>query len=173
MNQISASRESGNPLGWNLRYWLNIYVIGLIEGKDDHLMAARIDWEHIKLAQTPFKNSLRSYWDKFRADNKDLHFKEWSRKAKDDDYNLYLNDLNRLLENTEKKTNDYIKYQKSELSRYEKNGNWAKVEQLSKIIRKLSGRLDLEATPPKREMPQQATDSMAHKAKSHRAGLPR
>lgn len=136
-------------------------------------MVARIDWENIKLSETPFKASLRSYWDKFRAGNKDKHFEEWSRKVKDDGYKLYLNDLNRLLESTEKKTNDYIKYQISELSRYEKNGARTKVKQLSKILCKLPGRLDLESTPPKGEMPKQAIGSMAHKAKSHRAGLPR
>lgn len=117
-----------------------------MQGQDPTLMAARIDWQHIKLPESDFKTKLRIYWDKFLTDNKNHCRQKWMPKVGDDDYKAYSRDLARLLQNSQQKMKDYIDYQRgTEVERHKQNKNDTQAAYLSQKMDYVAARLKQEA----------------------------
>lgn len=130
-----------------MRKWVSLYVIGTMEGQDPTLMAARIDWHHIKLAESDFKTKLRIYWDKFLTDQKDDCRRAWMSKIGDGEYMAYSRDLAKLRQNTQQNMNDYIDYQRgTEVERHKQNQNHTQAAYLSQKMDYLAARLGEEVS---------------------------
>lgn len=111
MDEASASFRAQDPYGWLLKYWLNLYTVGISRLEDAWLLAARIHREHItKMAPGMFKDQFQAEWGQFMVDNSAEYYRTWASKASVDpeEYMAYVVDLDRMLEQKELKTREYI-----------------------------------------------------------------
>lgn len=111
IDEASASFRAQDPHGWLLKYWLNLYSIGISRLEDAWLLAARIHREHItKMAPGMFKDQFQAEWGQFMVENSAEYYRTWTSKANIDleEYMAYVVDLDRMLEQKELKTREYI-----------------------------------------------------------------
>lgn len=130
VDECSASRKAEDPIEWHLKYWLNLSVIGIKSGEDERLMGARIDWEHVNIADEAFKKALRFRWFDFQTENEDRYILKWEHVLEGANLDAYNRDLTRMLVNKEQKVRDYIQWKHSLIDKYQADGNVVAVQSL-------------------------------------------
>lgn len=116
MTQDAASTRAQNPLKWHLDYWLNLYVIGVSRDENKCEMAIMIAGE-----QTSYNidgnaaDSIKKYinpieWHDFKEIHSAVYSRYWESKPREDEeYQAYVRDLNRMLEDKEEKLTEYLR----------------------------------------------------------------
>lgn len=138
VDEDSASQKAEDPVKWHLKYWLNLFVVGINRGEDDGLMNARIDWEHVNIANEAFKKDLRFSWFDFQTENEDRYILEWEHIIGGEKLHAYIRDLNRMLVNKGQKMRDYLLRKHRLIAKYQADGNIVAVHSLNFEIDQLN-----------------------------------
>lgn len=117
MTQEAAAIRTEDRYEWHLKYWLNLYVLGIIRHYDKEVMAARIDRERyqniLNFAAGPEPVNIwlsPESWNGFKNDNEAEYFRYWTAKTpEDEEYKAYVRDLERMHENKEEKMIAYLR----------------------------------------------------------------
>lgn len=139
MTQDAAATRAEDRHQWHLKYWLNLYVLGIIHHHDEEVMAARIDRERnqniLKFTADPDPNNIYispEAWNTFKNDNEAEYFRYWKAKTPEyEEYQAYVRDLERMHENKDEKMIEYLRLGISVARRFvgslkEESDNWFK-----------------------------------------------
>lgn len=149
MDPASISSRDRNPRAWLKQYWLNIYDMGISHGQDKWLLAARIDREHMEMADDLFRTQFRTGWGMYQItlQNRDEQAQYWAQKALqegDAEYQAYDRDFNRMLEHKSRKMGRYLERKQSLAMASILDEDLVTAEVLTTQIRWFSERLLLE-----------------------------
>lgn len=97
MSQESTSERTRDPLEWHLKYFLNLYVIGILvrgqEADNDRSIGGRVMGEYWKLNQ-PLKTQFLNQWFGFREVHKQEYFQKWKLGSRDEEeFQAYARDF--------------------------------------------------------------------------------
>lgn len=109
MTQFSASVRAQYPKRWHMKYWLNIFLIGKIRLQDKYLMLIRIEMENQKALHAGNTYIDLEEWLEFKVNNKAEYLRYWEQRTlEDEDYQAYIHDLDRMLEDKEEKMIEFL-----------------------------------------------------------------
>lgn len=156
MSEASASLRAEDPHGWHLKYWLDIYTVGLIRledtagiirDEDTLLLKARIDREHENsTADESIKTRLRDEWGQFLIANQDDYLRQWEqiKTLKNEEWEAYFRDLDRMLADKGPKMRLYIAAKATLVNKLFQDRNYADIDGLTDQIIQLTSSLGRE-----------------------------
>lgn len=110
MTPASAWAQVQNPLVWNLNYWLNLYVIGIMRLQDRRVITARMDREQRNKMTYNMYLEFQSHWYQFKHTYEAGCFRYWEPMYPQNlEYQAYVRDLDRMLEFKEEKIGEYLR----------------------------------------------------------------
>lgn len=123
-DSVQIAHQARDPIEWHLMYWINLLIIGRLNGEPWVLMSARIDLEHRKIGDREVREQVQRTWDRYNGENRERVWELWNRltiahfRARP-----LLADLEIMLQDKEAKMNVYLDHLDESLVRCRQTGN--------------------------------------------------